>query len=75
MRIMITQDTDWLKRNPAQQHHLAERLSLKGHEIQVIDYEILWREQRGRQLYSKRRIFYNVSKIYDNAKEKRLQKL
>lgn len=67
MRIAIVQDTDWLKRNPAQQHHLAEMLSLRGHQIRVIDYEILWRRQRNRQLYSKREIFCNVSKIYDNA--------
>ena len=64
MKILIIQDTDWLKRNPHQQHHLAERLSLKGHEIRVIDYEILWRTEGEKELFSKRRIFHNVSKIF-----------
>ena len=40
MRILFTQETDWLERNPHQQHHLAEMLSLRGHEIRVIDYEL-----------------------------------
>ena len=35
MRILFTQETDWIKRNPAQQHHLAEMLSLKGHDILI----------------------------------------
>lgn len=68
MKILIVQNTDWLKRNPAQQHHLAEMLSLRGHEIRVIDFEILWRTQGRRELYSKREIFSSVSKIHDGAK-------
>lgn len=68
MRILITQETDWLKRNPLQQHHLAEILSLRGHEIRVIDYELLWKTQGRKELYSKREIFNDVSKIYNGAK-------
>ena len=67
MRILFTQETDWLKRNPAQQHHLAEMLSLRGHEIRVIDYEFLWRTQGERELYSRRQVFDNVWKIHPNA--------
>jgi glycosyltransferase involved in cell wall biosynthesis len=67
MRILITQETDWLKRNPAQQHHLAERLSRRGHEIRVIDYELLWRQRKKRQLRSPRQVFEGVSKIYPGA--------
>ena len=67
MKILIIQDTDWLKRNPHQQHHLAERLSLKGHEIRVIDYEILWRSEGKKELYSRRQIFNGVSKIFKDA--------
>jgi len=67
MRILITQDTDWIKRNPGQQHHLAERLLLRGHEIRVIDYEILWRTDGKRELFSKRQVYYNVSKIFKDA--------
>jgi len=67
VKILFVQDTDWLKRNPGQQYHLAEMLSMRGHEIRVIDYAILWREQHTRRLYSKREIFTNVSKIHPNA--------
>jgi len=67
MRILITQESDWLKRNPLQQHHLAERLSLRGHDIRVIDYEILWKRQGRKELYSRREVFNNVSKIYSGA--------
>lgn len=68
MRILITQDTDWIKRNPGQQHHLAERLLLRKHEIRVIDYEILWRTDGKKELFLKRQIFHNVSKILKNAR-------
>lgn len=67
MKILITQDTDWLKKGPHQQHHLAERLSLRGHEVRVIDYELLWRSEGKKELYSRRQIFYNVSKIFKDA--------
>jgi glycosyltransferase involved in cell wall biosynthesis len=67
MKILITQDTDWIKRNPGQQHHLAERLILRGHEIRVIDYEILWRTEGEKELLSRRRVFHNVSKIFKDA--------
>jgi len=68
MKVLITQETDWLKRNPLQHHHLAEILSLRGHEIRVIDYELLWKTQGRKELYSKREVFNNVSKIYSGAK-------
>lgn len=67
MKILFTQETDWLKRNPAQQHHLAEMLSLRGHEIRVIDYEFSWRTQGERELRSKRKIFEGLSKIHEGA--------
>ncbi|MCL0090484.1 glycosyltransferase [Dehalococcoidia bacterium] len=67
MKILIVQETDWLSRNPVHQHHLAEKLSLRGHEIRVIDYEILWRTQGKRELRSSRQVFNNVSKIYDGT--------
>ena len=67
MKILLVQDTDWLLRGPHQQHHLIERLSLKGHEVRVIDYELLWRTQGKRELRSKRQVFSNVSRFYDGA--------
>ena len=68
MRLLITQETDWIQRNPLQQHHLAEMLSLRGHEIRVIDYELLWRTQEKRGIFSRRQTFTNIYKIYNNAK-------
>ena len=67
MRILFTQETDWLKRNPGQPHHLAEMLSLRGHEVRVIDYEILWRTEAKGEPFSKRQVFSNVTKIHNGA--------
>jgi glycosyltransferase involved in cell wall biosynthesis len=67
VKILLVQDTDWLLRGPHQQHHLIERLSLKGHEVRVIDYELLWRTQGKKELRSKRQVFNNVSRFYDGA--------
>jgi glycosyltransferase involved in cell wall biosynthesis len=68
VKILIVQESDWLKRGPHQQHQLADRLSLRGHQIRVIDYDVLWREQAKGGLYSKRQVFDNVSKINAEAK-------
>jgi glycosyltransferase involved in cell wall biosynthesis len=68
MKILITQETDWLKRNPIHQHHLAEMLSLRGHEIRVIDYELQWRAEAGKRKHLNREIFNDVAKIYDGAR-------
>ena len=67
MRILVVQESDWLKRNPHQQHHLMERLSLKGHEIRVIDYDIDWRKEKRKKRYAKRMVYENVHKIYPKA--------
>jgi len=68
MKILIVQNTDWIRRNPAQQHHLAELLSLVGHEIRVVDFEILWSFSPRSGYISKRTVFQNVSKIHEDAK-------
>jgi glycosyltransferase involved in cell wall biosynthesis len=67
MKILIVQDTDWINRNPAQQHHLADRLSLRGHEIRVLDYDILWRTNGKRGLFSQRKVFKQISKTVNGA--------
>ena len=67
MRILVVQESDWLSRGPHQQHHLMEKLALRGHEVRVIDYEIAWRAQRKGGLYSRREVFEGVSKIYRGA--------
>ena len=68
MKILITQETDWITRNPIQPHHLAELLSLRGHEICVIDYELRWMAEKKRWGYCKRQVFENTRKIYPDAR-------
>ena len=67
MRILLVQETDWFEKGPLQQHHLMERLSLKGYEIRVIDHEIVWKTHGKQELRSKRRVFNNVSRVYKGA--------
>jgi len=67
MNILVVQETDWIRKGPLQQHHLMERLQKRGHNIQVIDFDPLWRESYG--LYSSRKVFH-VSRIIDNIKLK-----
>jgi len=67
MKILFTQETDWIKRNPAQQHNLAEMLSRRGHEVRVIDYELPWKSETKKGLFSKRKVFEKVSKIHKDA--------
>ncbi|MFC1921395.1 glycosyltransferase family 4 protein [Chloroflexota bacterium] len=66
MKILYVQDTDWIRRNPIQHTHLAERLTLRGHEVRAIDYEILWPTEGKNELISKRQVF-NISRLYDKA--------
>jgi len=67
MKILLVQESDWLKRGPHQQHHLMERLSIKGHDIRVIDYEVSWKNKTNKEIYSKRKVFSKVSKFYNGA--------
>jgi len=67
MKILVVQESDWIQRNPHQQHHLMEGLSLRGHNILVIDYEIGWKKNRHDGLISKRKVFRNVHKIHEQA--------
>lgn len=66
MNILLVQETDWLKRNPHQQHHLADNLSLRGHKVRVIDYELLWPGEK-KKLFSRRQIFSGISKTCRKA--------
>ncbi len=62
MNILVVQESDWIKRNPHQQHHLMERLSMKGHNVRVIDYPIDWKENEG--LYHGREVVDDYYKIH-----------
>jgi len=64
MKILFIQDTDWINRNIGIQNHLIERLVLRGHEVRVVDYQILWREGKKSKLWSKKKVFqgYRLNK-------------
>ena len=66
-KILLVQETDWFEKGPLQQHHLMERLSLKGYEIRVIDHEIVWKTHGKQELRSQRRVFNNISRVYNGA--------
>ncbi|BAW31308.1 conserved hypothetical protein [Methanothermobacter sp. MT-2] len=67
MRILVIQESDWIERNPHQQHHLFDRLSIRGHKIKVIDYPIDWRKKEPKGLIYPRRIFKGAWKVKPEA--------
>jgi len=68
MKILIVQDADWNKKGPHQQHHLAELLSCKDHEIHVVCFDQLWKGQTG--IISHRETKDEVARFYEGAKIK-----
>jgi glycosyltransferase involved in cell wall biosynthesis len=67
MRILVLQETDWIKRGPHQQHHLMDRMSLRGHEIHVIDHEYLWKDDKERDIFTGRKEIKKAYKIFKDA--------
>ncbi len=67
MKILVVQESDWIKRNPHQQHHLMELLGLRGHIIRVIDYEIDWKADKKSddKLISEREVHEEYKKVYN----------
>ncbi len=63
MNILVVQESNWLTRNPHQQHHLMERLAARGHSVRVIDYDIDWKKSNEGGISSPRTIFNDVKKI------------
>jgi glycosyltransferase involved in cell wall biosynthesis len=63
MNILVVQESNWLTRNPHQQHHLMERLAARGHSVRVIDYDIDWKKENERGLSSPRTVYNDVKKI------------
>jgi hypothetical protein len=55
MKLLVLQETDWIKRGPHQQHHLMDRMALRGHEIRVIDYDYLWKDDKDRKIITGRK--------------------
>ena len=67
MKILLVQDTDWLTRNIHQHHHVGERLCLRGHDLLVIDHDVMWLAHDKRKLFSRRQVFHGISKTLSNA--------
>jgi glycosyltransferase involved in cell wall biosynthesis len=67
MNILIVQESNWISRNPHQQHHLMERLAARGHTIRVIDYDIDWKKDENKHLSSPRKVFPNIHKIFPDV--------
>src|SRR5437879_114394 len=68
MHIIVVQETDWLRRGPHQQHHLFERLSLRGHDITVLDYPILRPHWPHEPFITPTREQANATRIYPDAR-------
>lgn len=67
MRILVLQETDWIKRGPHQQHHLMDRMALRGHQIRVIDYEYFWKEDKDKKILTGRKETKGAYKIFKEA--------
>jgi len=67
MKILIIQEADWIKRGPHTQHHLMDRMALRGHKIRVIDYEYLWKENPQRKIFTHRKVFEKACKTLENS--------
>lgn len=67
MRILATQETDWISRNPIIHHRLLEALSLRGDDVRVIDYDIDWAKHDGAVLQP-RREFHDAHKYFADSR-------
>ena len=70
MNLLVLQETDWIKRGPHQQHHLMDRMALKGHKIHVIDHEYLWKDDNDKKIITG---LDHASILYFHNKEIRKQ--
>ena len=67
MRILATQETDWISRNPIIHHRLLEWLSTHGSDVRVIDYDIDWAKKKG-PIRQDRQEFTGIHKYYADAR-------
>ncbi len=68
MRVLFLQETDWVDKTVGQHHHLAEMLSLRGHEVRAIDFDLFWQKKGSKGLISRREVFPDVSKTHEGSK-------
>ena len=67
MRILATQETDWISRNPIIHHRLLEWLSTHGDEVSVIDYDIDWAQKRA-PVAQRRQEFAGIHKYFSDSR-------
>ncbi|MDI9633241.1 MAG: glycosyltransferase family 4 protein [Methanolinea sp.] len=67
MKILVVQESNWIAKGPHQSHHLMERLVQRGHEVRVIDFDILWRRNNDRHLISERKEMTATPKVIPGA--------
>jgi glycosyltransferase involved in cell wall biosynthesis len=68
MKILATQETDWVTRNPIIHHRLLEWLSTHGSDVRVIDYDIDWASRKDAPTVQARRLFTGVHKYYPDSR-------
>ena len=67
MKLLVLQETDWIKRGPHQQQHLMDRMALRGHEIRVIDHEYPRKDDKERKIITGRNEMNGAYKIFKDA--------
>jgi len=67
MKILVVQESNWIAKGPHQSHHLMERLVQRGHVVRVIDFDILWRRNNERSLFSERKEMIAPPKVIPDA--------
>jgi glycosyltransferase involved in cell wall biosynthesis len=67
VRILAVQETDWIDRNPVLHHRMLEDLSRSGHEVTVVDFDILWHKKSRRPLIYRRQRITNCHKHFDDS--------
>jgi len=67
MKILVVQEADWIEVGPHTSHHFMERLSLRGHDVHVIDFEVRWRAHKNSDFISQRKVVENYHKVLDNG--------
>ncbi|MFX0087803.1 MAG: glycosyltransferase, partial [Candidatus Hodarchaeota archaeon] len=68
MKILVIQETDWIKRGPHQSHHLFERIVRLGHQVRVIDFDFDWDKKSNEgKILSRKKIIIAAPKVIDGV--------
>ncbi len=66
-KILVVQESNWIAKGPHQSHHLMERMVSRGHEVRVIDFDIVWRNNPERKILSPRLEVRTPPKVIPDA--------